>query len=754
MTRSEAKDYIRGAHLESYVQRITRKAPTGGYICPLCRSGEGKNHSGAFSIMPDKTSWKCFSCDKGGDIFDLIGEYEGISGFNERLERAASLFNVMIDNHKPSISGGGVTNRYTLNGNQTQEPRPQPSAPAPAAPVDYTAYYAACSERLKNSPPAIAYLAKRGISLETALYYNLGFDDKADPASAPGGSGNLLHPTPRIIIPFDNSHYMGRRIDGEKSFDKLNSKQIDSGRAYLFNGDALYSSTEPLFVCEGAFNALSIIEAGGQAIATNSTANTDYFLELIRQKTPNRPIIIAYDNDAPGKKALDKLQAGLNNLNIDFYIANPPAPHNDVNDILRESRAALDVYMSDAIRAAQQPAEERRREYYEKGSIAGHIQAFIDSIGKSSTAPFYSTGFANLDKALDGGIYSGLYFIGAISSLGKTTFCLQIADNLARAGHDVIIFSLEMARAELMAKSISRETYIINTARGGDQRHAKTTRGIMTGKRYPAYSREEKDLIEAAIREYSTYSDHIFICEGMGNIGVNEIKAEIEKHIRITGKKPIVIIDYLQILAPIDAHFTDKQNTDRNVLELKRTSRDLDIPIIGISSFNRDNYKEPVNLASFKESGAVEYSADVLIGLQYLGMDYTSGETDQARQKRIRDLIKENEDKGRNGQPQQVQIKILKHRNGSKGEAILDFIPMFNYFTESQATSEQVKEEIRQTELDRLKAAYSNAADTNGQALISDMASFMGKRATAIKNQLNKYKEFEINGDIVTLTEA
>lgn len=57
------------------------------------------------------------------------------------------------------------------------------------------------------------------------------------------------------------------------------------------------------------------------------------------------------------------------------------------------------------------------------------------------------------------------------------------------------------------------------------------------------------------------------------------------------------------------------------MLELKRISRDYKIPVIAISSFNRDNYSAPVNTAAFKESGAVEYSADVLIGLQYHGME-------------------------------------------------------------------------------------------------------------------------------------
>ena len=64
--------------------------------------------------------------------------------------------------------------------------------------------------------------------------------------------------------------------------------------------------------------------------------------------------------------------------------------------------------------------------------------------------------FPGLDEALGGGLYPGLYMMGAISSLGKTTLACQIADQIAAAGQPVLIFSLEMARKEIFAKSISR----------------------------------------------------------------------------------------------------------------------------------------------------------------------------------------------------------------------------------------------------------------------------------------------------------
>jgi replicative DNA helicase len=255
-------------------------------------------------------------------------------------------------------------------------------------------------------------------------------------------------------------------------------------------------------------------------------------------------------------------------------------------------------------------------------------------------------------------------------------------DNIAASGQDVIIISLEMARAELLAKSISRHTLKEDIKQFETTKHAKTTRGILTGARYANYSQQERAIIEAAIRSYGEYAEHIYIHEGMGDIGINEIREIVKNHIRLTGRKPVILIDYVQILAPYNIKATDKQNTDKAVLEMKRISRDFSIPVIGISSFNRDNYTEPVNMAAFKESGAVEYSSDVLLALQYEGMDYVRGEKKEDRGKRIRDLLEDQANKGRSGQAQSIQVKVLKHRNGSKGSTAVDFYPMFNFFCE------------------------------------------------------------------------
>jgi replicative DNA helicase len=203
---------------------------------------------------------------------------------------------------------------------------------------------------------------------------------------------------------------------------------------------------------------------------------------------------------------------------------------------------------------------------------------------------------------------------------------------------------------------------------GGDTKNAKTARGITAGMRYLSYSQAERDLINEAVKDYAKYAEHIYIHEGVGDIGAAQIRQAVETHIQITGAKPVVVVDYLQILAPYDVRATDKQNTDKAVLELKRLSRDYKLPVIGISSFNRENYDTGASMKAFKESGSIEYSCDVLFGLQLEGMDEKGFDVNAAKQ----------------NDPRRIELVVLKNRNGATGGKVrFSYYPRFNLYMEA-----------------------------------------------------------------------
>lgn len=654
MDREQARDYIRG-ELENYLSSkgINTRKPF------KCLNPAHPDNNPSMSYDRNRKKAHCFSCGADYDTLDIIGIDYGIADNGEIFKKAYELF---------GIDGGQRATGHTHNSIHTYT-QPQEQE------IDYTAFYREAHQHIKETD----YPQRRGLSKETINRFMLGYVENWRHPKAP-----TAPPSPRLIIPTGPQSYLARDTRAKLTEEQEKYSKSKVGAVKIFNSKALKTADGPIFITEGELDALSIIEVGGEAIATGSTANRRALLELLKSQKPTQPLIIALDNDEAGDKAAQELTEGLQELNIPFYRLNPYGEHKDANEALQADREAFRAAIEGA-EHIEDETKEAEREAYLRTSTAHHLQSFINGIADSVNTPFIPTGFNKLDEILDGGLYRGLYILGAISSLGKTTFVLQVADNIAQGGNDVLIFSLEMERFELMAKSISRHTMEIALERDGYAQNAKTTRGITTGKRYASYSQAERELIKAATKAYGEYAEHIFISEGIGDIGAAQVREAVQKHISFTGRTPVVIIDYLQILAPHNERATDKQNTDKAVLELKRISRDYKIPVIAISSFNRQNYTSPVSMEAFKESGAVEYSSDVLIGLQYEGMDYQAGEDENKnnRTQRLRALMNKAEEDAKSGEWLKIQAKVLKNRNGKKGNFILGFYPRFNYFKES-----------------------------------------------------------------------
>ncbi|HFI0639973.1 TPA: DnaB-like helicase C-terminal domain-containing protein [Streptococcus suis] len=651
MDRQTATEAVK-ERLTEYVESITdhsRKGNKKAYVCPLCGSGTGRNATGAFTITPDGNSWKCFACDKGGDTLDLIGYVEGIDDYNSKLTRAGELFNMTIDAPAREYQNQDKIAQNTDTHNSIHTPTNG----------NYLAFYKQANDNIQ----ATNYPEKRGLSKAILERFKIGYVENWKHPNAPEN----VTGSPRLIIPVTQTSYLARDTrdnipDYQKQYEKtkVGGSDIFNGRAFIDDLD------KPIFIVEGEIDALSIMEVGGVAVALGSTSNAKKLAGMVKDKQLERPLILALDNDGGGRKTQAELEGLLQAQKTPYTVAVlTEGTIKDPNEMLVKNREAFTARVEDAIKNARDDKEK-----YLETSTDNYIQDFLNGIADSVNTPSISTGFPMLDKCLDGGFYEGLYIVGAISSLGKTTLVTQIADQVASKGHDVLIFSLEMARAEIMAKSISRHTVMEVLQTGGEMKNAKTVRGITAGNRYEKYSNTERELIKNAVQTYSGYAKHIYITEGVGDLGVNQIRATVEKHTRYTGNTPLVIVDYLQILAPANERATDKQNTDKAVMELKRISRDFKTPVIGISSFNRDNYNNAVSMQAFKESGAIEYSSDILIGLQLKGAGQKEFDATEAKSK----------------SPREIELVILKNRNGKTGDKVpFEFYPMFNYFVENDA---------------------------------------------------------------------
>ena len=299
---------------------------------------------------------------------------------------------------------------------------------------------------------------------------------------------------------------------------------------------------------------------------------------------------------------------------------------------------------------------------FSKNIVSQYLEdVFIKDIEKFKSFKDRKTGFDNLDE-LTGGLYPGLYVVGAISSLGKTTFVHQIGDQLAAMGDHVLFFSLEQNRLEMVTKSLSRIT-----ARNNRDKAVSAIK-IRGGKLTPE--------VIAAAEEYNKIADRISIIECNFDVNVYSIIEYTKAYIEAFKVKPVVIVDYLQIIPPTDPRQIDKEKIDNIIRGLKKLQSENDLVLFVVSSINRQNYLTPIDFESFKESGGIEYTADVVWGLQLQILN-----DDLFNQEK---KIKEKREKVRQAKkaiPREIELVCLKNRYGiSSYSCGFKYDPRFDLF--------------------------------------------------------------------------
>ena len=783
MTALSQRDAIIFIH--AHPEQVLQRDRSGkGFICPFCGSGSGAHGSGMTTL--DGVHFRCWACDevKNADLIDIIGRQHGAATFGDKLAAACRAFGITLETPSaPSASASGRAPgvlewgaTYDAPENEAPAPAPAPAAPAPvAASPSLQAPQAPAPQQQapqvtgikkeNNAHDFSEFFARahadinktnyhRGLSAETLKRFNIGYVENWKAPNIAPEKVPYVPATPRLIIPINKYHYLARYagIKGgcKEGYEKQHIGKMENS---FFNARALFGS-KPCFIVEGEIDAMSLYEIGAAAIGLGSAARVTNFLNFIdaHRARITAPLIIAPDNDedenghSAGAAAGAALAEGLRKNNLPFVMADVKALERagikikDCNDALNHAdRAAFIAWARDA---------ERRAQIEQMGKPAEATDAYLDTFRQhlkdAARTPPFSTGFINLDKILDHGLYPGLYIIGAISSLGKTTLCLNIADHAATnnpgalgQGRHVIIFSLEMSKDELIAKNLSRLTFIM------DKNNAITTRDILTWEIYPNHDQNKSELFEQALKDYrEKIAKNLFIIEGDLHTGTAAIRAEIERHIAIYGVRPLVVVDYLQIIASDDEFASDKQRIDSTVSELKRVSRDCSVPILAISSFNRDNYKTDAQMSSFKESGIIEYSSDVLIALQYKREHEESAE--EAYDRAI--------NAARDGQGQDIEAVILKNRNGLRGSVDLKFMPKFNYFIDSyeggrrpQApASPSLQVSKRSLEREKYKFIF-DAVQKGGIATLRDFADHADISQSKLRRQLEDLGGFIID---------
>lgn len=614
------------------------------YACPFCGSGgrAAANSDSAFSIKGD--TYRCFSCGVNGDIFDL----------------AAQVFGIDTSNHAAQLEAVADWARIPLIVNQARE-HAEAVNPSPAvepAPVikperDYTEGRAAernfilqAQSRI-DDPEAVAYLESRGWTLEDARKYGMGYDTMRK----------------RIVIPYPGCewYHIDRAIDADAKAKYRKPKSDDVGAEPIWNPSALEG--ECLIVVEGAFDALALERMGYEAVALCGTGFNRLMARLRLQSEP--PVcVLCFDRDAAGQKAQGDAIKALSEAHLPHLTVDWPneLKGKDCDEMARNDAAALE--------AALRPVWEKAEEWHEKAAekaFEAAVQTLKVTDPNAAAWGLLSlencpepvpTGFKNLDKALGGGLpAAGLVTLGAISSMGKTTLALQIAEQIADSGRAALFVTIEQSAKELVAKSLSRLTATMDGVQ-----YAATANEIASPAARAAWGTRKTEHLAAACEAFCKRSGKLRIVEAVKQPTVSDIRAAAQWFARREERPPVVFVDYLQLLQSANDRDDRKKAVDENIMQLRQLARDLQTPVVVISSLNRASYSTGVTLAAFCESGSIEYGSDLLLGLQPFNM---GSELDSIDDKRAKSRSRQITRSHKADAVRKCEVVILKNRNGA-----------------------------------------------------------------------------------------
>lgn len=290
----------------------------------------------------------------------------------------------------------------------------------------------------------------------------------------------------------------------------------------------------------------------------------------------------------------------------------------------------------------QRETEAIRGSSYQRGLLTpcDTLHRFMDYVVRAGEKRdnFISTGFPRLDDILGGGfIRGGLYILGARPAVGKSTFGINLADNIAG---NVLFVSLEMSVEQITAKRISRRIGCSS---------ARLLSGQLSDQAWEKVAMASSDISQRGLYLNNRY-----------DLTVQQIAllAQAVPELRA------VIVDYLGLIQPATRSASTYENVSQISRELKRMALSLNVPVICLCQLSRQvesrQNKRPM-LSDLRDSGAIEQDAD---GVLFLFRDdyYTGGPGD--------------------GLPSSVELTVAKNRHGKTGEVDFNFWPYSSLFKE------------------------------------------------------------------------
>jgi replicative DNA helicase len=322
------------------------------------------------------------------------------------------------------------------------------------------------------------------------------------------------------------------------------------------------------------------------------------------------------------------------------------------NRILSEAYHAqedADLILDGAEKAIFEIAEDRIREgFVPLRDLVQSSFATIEKLQEQRNAVTgVPSGFVDLDEMTAGFQPSDMIILAARPAMGKTSLALNMAQNAARKGKTVGVFSLEMSKEQLFLRMITSEAMI-------DAHRFRT--GHLTEKDYGKLSHAL-----GALAEQSVYIDD------SPGVGILEMRAKCRR-LASQHSLDMLIIDYIQLMQGRGRFESRQQELTSISRSIKILAKELNIPIIALSQLSRapeSRTDHRPQLSDLRESGALEQDADLVLFI-YRAEVYDKQDTKP-------------EDQG------VAEVIIGKHRNGPIGSVKLTFLNQYTRFENFQA---------------------------------------------------------------------
>ena len=296
--------------------------------------------------------------------------------------------------------------------------------------------------------------------------------------------------------------------------------------------------------------------------------------------------------------------------------------------------------------------------------ITDDTMAYIEEMRERGDAILVGvdTGYAELNKMTTGFGKGDLVIVAARPAMGKTSFALNMVQNLLEKGKGVAFFSLEMPAEQLMLRLLSVQTSIqLQRLRVGDMN--------------PEEYKRLNDAVDKMRHSKLFVDDH-------GSVNINQLRSKLRKLKSRHPEIELAVIDYLQIM-----NGTGGKDRHLEVSEisrgLKMLARELEIPIVALSQLNRGlesrSDKRPM-LSDIRESGSIEQDADIILFV-YRNDVYLYKE-EKEREKEAIAAGKEFISKYVEKEEEEAEIIIGKQRNGPTGHVKLVFQKKFTRFVD------------------------------------------------------------------------